>query len=119
MLANDVMSYSDYYSYHAHIDSGRGLKAIDYPQGKALGHVIMANAYNNDKPVWMNEGGISIPVDENNVANHSCRRRDITSSQTLRQWRWAMTSAAGSDSDISWSMAIHTAATVKICVPML
>ncbi len=68
MLANDVMSYSDYYSYHAHIDSGRGLKAIDYPQGKALGHVIMANAYNNDKPVWMNEGGISIPVDENNVA---------------------------------------------------
>ena len=28
----------------------------------------MANAYDNHKPVWMNEGGIHIPVDENGVA---------------------------------------------------
>lgn len=68
MLANDVMRYSDYYIYHAHIDSGKTKSKTSYPSGKAKGHILMANAYDNNKPVWMNEGGMSIPVDENGVA---------------------------------------------------
>ena len=73
MLANDVMTYSDYYIYHAHIDTGNKKSKVPYPSGKAYGHIIMANAYDNNKPVWMNEGGIHIPVDENGVAYYDAQ----------------------------------------------
>lgn len=64
MLANDVMDYSNYYIYHVHHNTGEGKQLNDYPAGKAIGHVVMANAYDNTKPAWMNEGGLSMPYDK-------------------------------------------------------
>lgn len=69
MLSNDIMNYSDYYNYHAHINTGNERSKVDYPSGKAFGHVLRSQAYDTEKPTWMNEGGISIPVDENGVAS--------------------------------------------------
>ena len=68
MLSNDIMNYSDYYVYHGHTNTEDGRTKITYPPGRSLSHIGIANAYAHEKPVWMNEGGVNISVDEKGVA---------------------------------------------------
>lgn len=64
LFQNDFMSYVDAFCYHAHED-WQGTSTVNgMRSGKCFPNVAQSLAYDKSKPIWLNESGIAVKVDD-------------------------------------------------------
>lgn len=74
LFQNGFMDYVDVFCYHAHESWSGGSVTPVLRASKTFPNMAALYAYDKDKPVWLNESGIQVPVESDGLPNVAAQR---------------------------------------------
>lgn len=88
-MQNGIMEYSDIYNFHCYASRDKQDVLADTKPARSNAHHNIPGAYDGTQsiPVWVTEGGLKRPVDENNLVSWE-NQKDVAKAVVMKMLRY-------------------------------